>query len=78
METCNVALTFDSSSKSYGVTFDETSSPVLPNGSICFLIFYKMRLGDIFFHFDFWHSWELNGLDPVTPIYAREYYIVCL
>ena len=52
METCCAVLTFESVAEM--LWFDhsnETSSEVLSNGAICFLIFYKMNV-------KFWHSLE--------------------
>ena len=44
METCNVVLTFESVDEILWCDHsNETSSAVLLHGTICFLIFYKMK-----------------------------------
>ena len=67
METCNVVLTFESVNKILWCDHsNKTSSAVLSHGTICFSIFYKMKLG-FFFNFDFWHSWELKSYPLRLP-----------
>ena len=51
METCSVVLTFESVDEILWCDrSNETSSPVLLNGTICFSIFCKMEFG-IFLEF---------------------------
>ena len=46
METCSVVLTFESVDEILWCDHsNETSSAVLLHGTICFLIFYKMKFG---------------------------------
>ena len=56
METCSVVLTFESVDEILWCEHsNETSSAVRLHGSICFSIFYKMKLRIFFLNFDFWH-----------------------
>ena len=49
METCSVVLTFESVDKILRCDHsNETSLAVLLHGTICFAIFYKMKLGTFF------------------------------
>ena len=51
METCSVALTFETVDEILSCDHsNETSSAVLLHGTICFSIFYKMKFG-IFLEF---------------------------
>ena len=53
METCSVVLTFESVDKILWCDHsNETSSAVLLHGTICFSIFYKMKL-EIFLEYCF-------------------------
>ena len=61
MEICSVVLTFESVDEILWCDHsNETSLAVLLHGTICFSIFYKIKL-EFFFSFDFWQSSELKS-----------------
>ena len=60
MEICSVVLTFASLDEILWCDHsNETSSAVLLSGTICHLIFYKMKL-ESFLNFDLWYSQEFK------------------
>ena len=66
METCSVVLTFESVDEILWCDHsNETSSAVLLHGTICFLIFYKMKFGILYMNFNLWHSWESKGCEAL-------------
>ena len=66
MVTCNVFLAFESADKILCCDhLNETSSAVLSLSTICFLIFYSMKLG-IFVEFRFWVLLGVRGLTDHT------------
>ena len=64
-ETCNVVLTFESVDEILWCDHsNETSSAVLLHGTICFSIFYKMKVSTFTMYLNFrvlCHSLECNG-----------------
>ena len=62
METCSVVLTFESVDEILWCDHsNETSSAVLLQGTICFLIFYKIKFNFFFLNFDLWHFLEFKS-----------------
>ena len=60
METCSVALTFESFNKILWCDHsNETSLALLLHGTICFSIFCKIKFR-VLSNFDVWHSCELK------------------
>ena len=59
MELSSVVFAFESVDKILWCDhLNESSLAVLLHDTICFSIFYKMKFGIFFLHFDCWHPWE--------------------
>ena len=72
METCSVVLTFEFVDE---ILWCDHSNENLLHGTICFLIFYKMKFGiflEFFEFFEFWYSSRSNALSLFWHALASE------